>query len=46
MSSYAALGVVRAGVAVLKGTGVRIKCTFKFLSLSALLFRLSLDPIS
>lgn len=26
MSSHAALGVVRAGVAVLKGTGVRINC--------------------
>lgn len=26
MSSHAALGVVKAGVAVLKGTGVRINC--------------------
>ncbi|GJC80009.1 3-oxoacyl-[acyl-carrier-protein] reductase FabG [Colletotrichum liriopes] len=26
MSAYAALGVVKAGVAVLKGTGVRINC--------------------
>ena len=26
MSSHAALGVVRAGVAVLKGSGVRINC--------------------
>lgn len=26
MSSHAALGVVRAGVATLKGTGVRINC--------------------
>jgi hypothetical protein len=26
MASHAALGVVRAGVAVLKGTGVRINC--------------------
>ena len=26
MSSHAALGVVRSGVAVLKGTGVRINC--------------------
>jgi len=26
MSSHAALGVVRAGVAVLKGTGIRINC--------------------
>ena len=26
MSSHAALGVVRAGVMVLKGTGVRINC--------------------
>ena len=26
MASHAALGVVRAGVAVLKGTGIRINC--------------------
>lgn len=26
MSSHAALGVVRSGVAILKGTGVRINC--------------------
>jgi NAD(P)-dependent dehydrogenase (short-subunit alcohol dehydrogenase family) len=26
MSSHAALGVVRSGVAVLKGTGIRINC--------------------
>lgn len=26
MSSHAALGVVRAGVASLKGTGIRINC--------------------
>jgi hypothetical protein len=26
MSSHAALGVVRAGVATLKGSGVRINC--------------------
>lgn len=26
MSSHAALGLVRAGVATLKGTGVRINC--------------------